>query len=150
MATQCHPPPSVSLITSEGTELLANSGAPATHNSPRTWVLTQALSPLAIRLIRLLLAHGDYVVACLPPHEIEHEDRSAEFRELINECKSSRRDREGWKDRIRGIRCDGRSMGQCSAAIAEAVQVFGRVDILLCCKFECAYCPPPPLEKTSQ
>ncbi|KAJ0117070.1 short chain dehydrogenase/reductase [Diaporthe amygdali] len=95
-----------------------------------------ALSPLAIRLIRLLLAHGDYVVACLPPHEIEHEDRSAEFRELINECKSNRRDREGWKDRIRGIRCDGRSMGQCSAAIAEAVQVFGRVDILLCCKFE--------------
>ncbi|KAL2290604.1 hypothetical protein FJTKL_15644 [Diaporthe vaccinii] len=107
-----------------------------THNSPRTWILTQALSPLAIRLIRLLLAHGDYVVACLPPHEIEHEDRSAEFRELINECKSNRRDREGWKDRIRGIRCDGRSMGQCSAAIAEAVQVFGRVDILLCCKFE--------------
>lgn len=80
-------------------------------------------------------------MACLPPHEIEHEERSAEFRELINECKSSRRDREGWKDRVRGIRCDGRSMGQCSAAIAEAVQVFGRVDILLCCKFECAYCP---------
>ncbi|KAJ9131086.1 Retinol dehydrogenase 8 [Pleurostoma richardsiae] len=105
-----------------------------THNSPRTWFLTQGLSPLAIRLIRLLLAHGDYVVACLPPLEIEHEDRSAEFRELINECKSARKDREGWKDRIRGIRCDGRSMGQCSAAVAEAVQVFGRIDILLCCK----------------
>lgn len=27
-------------------------------------------------------------------------------------------------------------MGQCGAAIAEAVQVFGRIDILLCCKFE--------------
>ncbi len=98
--------------------------------------MTQSLSPLAIRLIRLLLAHGDYVVACLPPHEIEHEDRSAEFRELVNECKSRRRDREGWKDRIRGIRCDGRLMGQCAAAVAEAVQVFGRIDILLCCKFE--------------
>ncbi|RKU42035.1 hypothetical protein DL546_000100 [Coniochaeta pulveracea] len=107
-----------------------------THNSPRTWVLTSSLSPLSIRLIRLLLAHGDYVVACLPPHEIEHDDRSAEFRELINECKSNRKDREGWKDRIRGIRCDGRVMGQCGAAIAEAVQVFGRIDILLCCKFE--------------
>ncbi|KAL8338013.1 hypothetical protein RB601_006650 [Gaeumannomyces tritici] len=107
-----------------------------THNSPRTWLLTQSLSPLAIRLIRLLLAHGDYVVACLPPHEVENEERSAEFRELINECKSSRRDREGWKDRIRGIRCDGRVMGQCGAAVAEAVQVFGRIDILLCCKFE--------------
>ncbi|KAF4984241.1 hypothetical protein FZEAL_529 [Fusarium zealandicum] len=106
----------------------------ATHNSPRTWLLTSALSPLAIRLIRLLLSHGDYVVACLPPHEIDHEDRSAEFRELVNECKSSRKDREGWKDRIRGIRCDGAVMGGCGAAVAEAVQVFGRIDILLCCK----------------
>jgi NAD(P)-dependent dehydrogenase (short-subunit alcohol dehydrogenase family) len=74
------------------------------------------------------------VVACLPPYEIDDEDRSAEFRELVNECKSSRKDREGWKDRIRGIRCDGASMGNCGAAIAEAVQVFGRIDILLCCK----------------
>ncbi|KAK6219892.1 short-chain dehydrogenase/reductase [Colletotrichum tabaci] len=102
-----------------------------THNSPRTWFLTTGLSPLIIRLIRLLLAHGDYVVACLPPSEIEDEGRSAEFRELVNECKSTRRDREGWKDRIRGIRCDGRVMGQCGAAVAEAVQVFGRIDILL-------------------
>ncbi|WQF79710.1 Putative short-chain dehydrogenase/reductase SDR, NAD(P)-binding domain superfamily [Colletotrichum destructivum] len=107
-----------------------------THNSPRTWFLTTALSPLIIRLIRLLLAHGDYVVACLPPSEIEDEGRSAEFRELVNECKSTRRDREGWKDRIRGIRCDGRVMGQCGAAVAEAVQVFGRIDILLCCRSE--------------
>ncbi|CAP73146.1 uncharacterized protein PODANS_2_5590 [Podospora anserina S mat+] len=104
----------------------------STHNSPRTWFLTSSLSPLCIRLIRLLLAHGDYVVACLPPAEIENDDRSAEFRELINECKSNRKDREGWKDRIRGIRCDGRVMGQSGAAIAEAVQVFGRIDILLC------------------
>jgi NAD(P)-dependent dehydrogenase (short-subunit alcohol dehydrogenase family) len=114
---------------------MANNN-PATHNSPRTWFLTSSLSPLCIRLIRLLLAHGDYVVACLPPVEIEDDERSAEFRELINECKSSRKDREGWKDRIRGIRCDGRAMGQCGAAIAEAVHVFGRIDILLCCKFE--------------
>ncbi|TVY80352.1 Retinol dehydrogenase [Lachnellula suecica] len=103
-----------------------------THNSPRIWFLTSALSPLAVRLIKLLLAHGDYVAAGLPPTEIEDDDRSAEFRELINECKSGRKDREGWKDRIRGIRCDGRIMGQCGAAIAEAVEVFGRIDILLC------------------
>lgn len=108
----------------------------ATHNSPRTWLLTSALSPLAVRLIRTLLAHGDYVVACLPPHEIDHEDRSAEFRELVNECKSTRKDREGWKDRIRGIRYDGIAMGSCGAAVAEAVQVYGRIDILLCCKSE--------------
>jgi trafficking protein particle complex subunit 9 len=111
----------------------------ATHNSPHTWLLTSALSPLAVRLIRLLLAHGDCVVACLPPHEFEDDERSAEFSELINECKSARKDREGWKDRIRGIHCDGRTMGGCGAAVAEAVQVFGRVDILLCCKSEGTY-----------
>lgn len=108
----------------------------ATHNSPRTWFLTSSLSPLVVRLIRQLLIHGDYVVACLPPHEIEHDDRSADFRELVNECKSNRKDREGWKDRIRSIRCDGRIMSQCGAAMAEAKHVFGRIDILLCCTSE--------------
>ncbi|KIH95043.1 short chain dehydrogenase reductase [Sporothrix brasiliensis 5110] len=108
-----------------------------THNSPRTWFITQALSPLAIRLMRLLLAHGDYVVACLPPHDLDNEVISAEFRELADECRNPAsgryKDREGWKDRIRGIRCDGRFMGQCGAAVAEAVHVFGRIDIVLCC-----------------
>ncbi|KAL2760862.1 hypothetical protein ACRALDRAFT_2039404 [Sodiomyces alcalophilus JCM 7366] len=105
-----------------------------THNSPRTWLITHALSPLVVRLIRLLLAHGDYVVACLPPHEMEDEDRSADFRDLVTECKSTtRRDREGWRDRLRAIRCDGREAGQCIAAVAEAYAVFGRIDILLCC-----------------
>jgi NAD(P)-dependent dehydrogenase (short-subunit alcohol dehydrogenase family) len=98
--------------------------------------MTSALSPLIVRLIRLLLAHGDYVAAGLPSHEIEDDNRSAEFRELIDECKSDRKDREGWKGRIRGIRCDGRIMGQCGAAVAEAVEVFGRIDILLCCTSE--------------
>ncbi|TWU73443.1 hypothetical protein ED733_004569 [Metarhizium rileyi] len=107
----------------------------ATHNSPRTWLLTAALSPLAVRLIRQLLSHGDYVVACLPPQEIDHEQRGAEFRELISECKSNRKGREGWKDRIRGIRCDG-NMSSCISAISEAVAVFGRIDILLCCRSE--------------
>ncbi|UKZ72821.1 hypothetical protein TrVFT333_000458 [Trichoderma virens FT-333] len=107
-----------------------------THNSPRTWLLTASLSPLAVRLIRQLLTHGDCVAACFPPLEIEHEERSAEFRELINECTSGRKDREGWKDRIRGIRCDGRTMSGCGAAVAEAVDVFGRIDILLCCRSE--------------
>lgn len=108
----------------------------ATHNSPRTWLLTAACSPLAVRLTRQLLAHGDYIVACLPPHEVDHEERGREFRELVAECKSDRRDREGWRARIRGIRCDGRSMAGCGAAVAEAVEIFGRIDILLCCKSE--------------
>ncbi|KIM95948.1 hypothetical protein OIDMADRAFT_59034 [Oidiodendron maius Zn] len=106
------------------------------HNSPRVWFITSALSPIAVRLIRMLLSHGDYIAAGLPSNEIDDDARSAEFRELINECKSDRKDREGWKDRIRGIRCDGRIMGQCGAAVAEAVEVFERIDILLCCTSE--------------
>ncbi|KAG6038355.1 hypothetical protein E4U41_004269 [Claviceps citrina] len=106
-----------------------------THNSPRTWLLTAALSPLVVRLTRQLLSHGDYVVACLPSHELDHEQRSAEFRDLVAECKSARKDREGWKARIRGIRCDG-NMSSCLSVVAEAVAVFGRIDILLCCRSE--------------
>ncbi|KAK2002083.1 short chain dehydrogenase/reductase [Colletotrichum falcatum] len=144
------------MVDRKGTEAAARHShsipAPSfpTHNSPRTWFLTTALSPLIIRLIRLLLAHGDYVVACLPPSEIEDEGRSAEFRELIDECKSNRKDREGWKDRIRGIRCDGRVMGQCGAAVAEAVQVFGRIDILLCCRSEAVVGSVEELSTTPQ
>jgi NAD(P)-dependent dehydrogenase (short-subunit alcohol dehydrogenase family) len=109
----------------------------ATHNSPRTWFLTSAFTPLAVRLIRLLLSHGDFVAACLPPHELDHDDRSAEYRQLIAETRESgRADREGWKDRLRSIKCDGRVMGQCGAAVAEAKEVFGRIDILLCCSSE--------------
>lgn len=77
-----------------------------THNAPRIWFLTSAFNPTAIRLMRLLLSHGDYVAAGLPG--AVEEERSEEFKELIAECKSERKDREGWKDRIRGIRCDGR------------------------------------------
>lgn len=85
-----------------------------------------------MRLIRLLLAHGDYIAAGLPPGEIDDFDRSADFRELIDECKSSRKDREGWKERIRGIRCDGRVISNTQSAIVEAIKTFGRIDILLC------------------
>ena len=31
-------------------------------------------------------------------------------------------------------------MGQCGAAVAEAVSVFGRIDILLCCTSEGMFC----------
>ncbi|KAH7033012.1 uncharacterized protein B0I36DRAFT_348138 [Microdochium trichocladiopsis] len=109
----------------------------ATNNSPRVWFISSACSPLVVRLIRRLLAHGDYVAACLPSHELEDPIRSLDFRTLVAECKSSdREDRAGWRDRIRSIQADGRSMGQCGAAVAEAIDMFGRIDILLCCNSE--------------
>jgi NAD(P)-dependent dehydrogenase (short-subunit alcohol dehydrogenase family) len=95
---------------------------------------------LIIRLIKLLLAHGDYVAAVLPRREFSDEDRREEWVELINECKSDRKDREGWKERIHGMQYDGKLMGQCQAAIAQAVEVFGRIDILLCCTSEGTLC----------
>lgn len=58
--------------------------------------------------------------------------RSSEFRDLINECKSTRKDRDGWEKRIRGIKCDGRIMSSAQSALAEAIETFGRIDILLC------------------
>lgn len=102
-----------------------------THNSPRIWFLTSSLSPLAVRLIRTLLTHGDYVAAGLPPSEMSCDTRSAEFRDLINECKSSRPDRAGWVQRIRGIKVDGRTMSSVQSALSEAIATFGRIDILL-------------------
>ncbi|KAA8563702.1 hypothetical protein EYC84_011722 [Monilinia fructicola] len=62
-----------------------------THNSPRVWFMTSALSPLSVRLIRLLLKHGDYVAAGLPPNEIEDDERCVEFKELIADCNSNKK-----------------------------------------------------------
>lgn len=70
--------------------------------------MTSALSPLSVRLIRLLLKHGDYVAAGLPPNEIEDDERCVEFKELIADCNSNKKQCDGWKERIRGIKCDGR------------------------------------------
>lgn len=114
----------------------------ATSNSPRVWFISSACSPLVVRLIRRLLAHGDYIAAALPPHELDDPIRSLDFRTLIAECQDaslpgSRDDEKaGWKDRIRSIQADGRSMGQCGAAVAEAIDAFGRIDIVLCCNSE--------------
>jgi len=107
-----------------------------THNAPRVWFLTCATSPLAISLCRQLLAHGDYVCAGVLPVEFEkHEDRSAEFKEFLEEV-GKHKDKETWRARLRVVALDLRIMGQCQSAVADAVQSFGRIDILLCCHSE--------------
>lgn len=62
------------------------------------WFFIFLLLLLCIWLIWLLLVYGDYVVVCLLLVEIENDDRSVEFCEFINECKSNCKDCEGWKD----------------------------------------------------
>ncbi|KAK4694230.1 hypothetical protein P7C71_g3318, partial [Lecanoromycetidae sp. Uapishka_2] len=104
-------------------------------STPRVWLITAAASPIGIAIARAALAHGDSVIAGLKDGDsgdTNSRDRGEEFGEFyMGECV-----REGWKERIRVVALDGRVMGQCQAAVAEAVEAFGRLDILFCCSSE--------------
>ncbi|KAF1353155.1 hypothetical protein BDV97DRAFT_375289 [Delphinella strobiligena] len=103
------------------------------HNAPRVWFLTSGNSPIAISLSRYLLAHGDYIVAGIQPVEFEKdEERSRDFKDLLEEVKAQ----EKWRGRLRVVGLDVRNMGHCQSAIADALQCFGRIDILFCCDSE--------------
>ncbi|KAI9880378.1 MAG: hypothetical protein M1830_003695 [Pleopsidium flavum] len=107
------------------------------HSGPRVWLITSGNSPLGIALARQVLAHGDYVVAGLIPAEFEKdEERFAEFRGFLQDAGQNDSVGGGGKERLRVVGLDVRLMGQCQAAVADAVQVFGRVDILFCCTSE--------------
>jgi len=118
-----------------------------THNAPRVWFLTSANSPVGISLTRHLLAHGDYVTAGVLPVEFEkQEDRSSDFRAFLEEVGNT----DAWRSRLRVVALDIRIMGQCQSAIAEAVQSFGRVDILFVCTSECVVGTVEELAQTAR
>lgn len=103
------------------------------HNAPRVWFLTSGNSPIAISLSRYLLDHGDYIVAGVQPTEFEKDDeQSQDFKEFLEEA----RGQETWQGRLRVVGLDIRNMGHCQSSIAEALQCFGRIDILFCCTSE--------------
>ncbi|KAI9711178.1 MAG: hypothetical protein M1820_002165 [Bogoriella megaspora] len=202
------PPPSTSTSTAPPTAPASASSAavpPKTtrapsfppSNAPRVWLLTSGASPIAVALSRLLLAHGDYVLAGVAPGELSSVGpggrgkagaggggggnngngggggrngvRSGGGRqgqgwgrkgsrgggdeagvdgtatagllgseiegELYRFMQEVGR-KEEWRGRWRVAGLDVRNMGQCQAAVAEAVEVFGRIDILLCCTSE--------------
>lgn len=134
------------------------------HNAPRVWFVTDGLAPVAISLSRYLLEHGDYVVAGVVPTEFTERrgDELREFlAEVAHEGEGEERDgRESgesrtmkrWRDRFRVVGLDAkydfidaarglqaanfcsRAVGQCQSAIAEAIQAFHRIDVLLICK----------------
>ncbi|WPG98834.1 Hypothetical protein R9X50_00163200 [Acrodontium crateriforme] len=107
-----------------------------THNAPRVWFLTCANSPIGITLCRHLLAHGDYVTAGVLPVEFEKDhERSADFKDFLQEV-GTQKEKETWRARLRVVALDCRIMGHCQSAVAEAIQSFGRVDILFCCNSE--------------
>ncbi|KAF1844800.1 NAD(P)-binding protein [Cucurbitaria berberidis CBS 394.84] len=99
------------------------------HNAPRVWFITRGVSPIAIALARQVLEHGDYVVAGVMPTEFEkREGQSEDFRTFLEDVKKTER----WRERLRVVGLDARVVGQCQAAVAEAVEAFGRIDVLLC------------------
>jgi NAD(P)-dependent dehydrogenase (short-subunit alcohol dehydrogenase family) len=80
-----------------------------------------------------VLEHGDYVVAGVMPIEFEkREGQSEDFRDFLEEVKRTER----WRERLRVVGLDARVVGQCQAAVAEAVEAFGRIDVLLCAASE--------------
>jgi NAD(P)-dependent dehydrogenase (short-subunit alcohol dehydrogenase family) len=92
------------------------------------WFITTGTSPTAIALAKQVLDHGDYVVAGVLPLEFEkREGQSEEFRGFLEDVKKAER----WRERLRVVGLDGRVVSQCQAAIAEAVEAFGRIDVLL-------------------
>lgn len=96
-----------------------------------------------------MLEHGDYVVAGVVPNEFEkREAQSDDFRTFLEEVKRTER----WRERLRVVGIDRRYdtlagflgqgfdlhrvIGQCQAAVAEAIEAFGRIDVLLCAASE--------------
>ncbi|KAF1937267.1 NAD(P)-binding protein [Clathrospora elynae] len=103
------------------------------HNAPRVWFITRGVSPIAIALARQVLEHGDYVVAGVMPIEFEkREGQGEDFRTFLEDVRQTER----WRERLRVVGLDSRVIGQCQAAVAEAVEAFGRIDVMLCAASE--------------
>lgn len=80
-----------------------------------------------------MLEHGDYVVAGVVPVEFEKsEGQVDDFKAFLEEVRNTER----WRERLRVVGLDPRIVGQCQAAVAEAVEAFGRIDVLLCAASE--------------
>ncbi|KAF2129099.1 NAD(P)-binding protein [Dothidotthia symphoricarpi CBS 119687] len=117
------------------------------HNAPRVWFITRGVSPIAIALARQVLEHGDYVVAGVIPTEFERgEGQSEDFQAFLEDVKRTER----WRERIRVVRLDARVVSQCQAAVAEAIEAFGRIDVLLCCASETLIGAVEELAQTSR
>ncbi|MCJ1322934.1 hypothetical protein MMC15_008284 [Xylographa vitiligo] len=129
------------------------------HPHPRTWFLTSAASALGIAVARAVLAHGDDTVLCVEPEELSlltrargltngHKtlfsgsnglgagpgsERAEEFVRFVTDEVDTV---EEWRTRCRVVGLDGSIIGQCQAAVAQAVVAFGKIDILFCCSSE--------------
>ncbi|KAL9118799.1 MAG: hypothetical protein Q9187_004650 [Circinaria calcarea] len=85
------------------------------HTNPRAWFITAGASPIGLALARAVLAHGDSVILGFESSDVDNG-----FRNLGE----------------RAEEFGSRNIGQCQAAVAEAVQFMGKIDILFCCTSE--------------
>lgn len=116
------------------------------HDGPRIWLLTSGDSPLGLSLARTLLAHGDKVVLGVCPRITEVERDYGEIRELVDEAKTA----GSWQKQLRIVKLDIRLLGSCQSTIAEVVNAFGSIDILVCCSSECVVGAVEELGATEQ
>jgi NAD(P)-dependent dehydrogenase (short-subunit alcohol dehydrogenase family) len=140
--------PNLPPISTDFSQLIERS-----HSTiPKVWFLTDGLSPIAVALSRTLLRRGDYVVSSILPEEFKgvRGDGLRDLLEGINDEKELREPEEqlydddsspspiqhGWKDRFKVVPMDARRIGQTQSAIAETVDSFGHIDVLLVCRSE--------------
>ena len=125
------PPESPPTTSALGLESSFTAGPPKTphfpaSNAPRVWFLTDGLSPVAIALSRLLLDHGDYVIAGVISEEFSGKrgnglrsflaDAGKETDIDISNAASPTSEDGGaakgsdkkWKERYRALALDGR------------------------------------------
>ena len=88
-------------------------------NTPRTWFITSAASPIGLTLSRALLAHGDKLLLGVLPAELDPQSESpiavdlAQFVEEANE--------QGWAEKFKIVGLDARC--EPSARVLKRVAV---------------------------
>ena len=82
------------------------------HNSPRTWLITSAASPVGMALARAVLSHGDSTLLGVEPPDIEktygtQRPRAEDFTRFLKEEIGLK----GWKTRCVVVGLDARWEG---------------------------------------
>jgi NAD(P)-dependent dehydrogenase (short-subunit alcohol dehydrogenase family) len=112
--------------------------------SSKVWLLTDGLSPLAVSLTRRLLENGDCVIAGIAPEDFSS-PRATFLKELLHECDGQSGNQfdedldesdRPWKERLKLVNLDIRYTAQIQAGVAEALDAFGQIDVLLLCRSE--------------
>ena len=75
-------------------------------NTPRTWLITSAASPIGLTLSRALLAHGDKLLLGVLPSELDPENESPRAEDLAQFVKEA--NEQGWTEKFKIVGLDAR------------------------------------------